>query len=95
MSQVRPADVAQLALAKRQPATLQIEKGVPMPKANPRDVVKNTLILMQPGDSFKAEGSSLSNIYKWAQKLRIKLRTKRLFGEARMPGSTYRIWRIS
>ena len=79
--------------APQQPATLQIDHGVPMPKSNPRDVVKNTLILMQTGDSFKAEGSSLSNIYKWAKKLRIRLRTKRLSGEARMPGSSYRIWR--
>lgn len=92
MSHGRTA-VGAFALAARQPATLQIDKGVPMPKAHPRNVVANTLILMQPGDSFKVEGTSLSNIYKWAKKLRIKLRAKRLSGEERATGSVYRIWR--
>lgn len=73
--------------------TLQIDRDVPMPRSNPRNVVRNTLVAMRPGDSFKAEGSSLSNIYKWGTLLRIRLRAKRLSGEARMPGSSYRVWR--
>lgn len=93
MSQPRP--VGALALAARQPATLQIDKGVPMPKASPRDVTRNTLILMQPGDSFLVGGTSLSNVYKWAKKLRIKVRIKRLAGDARALESRYRVWRVS
>jgi hypothetical protein len=76
-------------------ATLRIDQGMPMPKGAARGVIRNTLATMQPGDSFLAEGTQLSNVYKWAKKLRLTVRIKRLAGDARAIESRYRVWRLT
>jgi hypothetical protein len=72
---------------------LPIERGVAMPAKLGRYVVRDTLIAMRPGDSIKRSGAQLSNLYQWAQRLRIRLRVKRLSGTDRAKDAVYRVWR--
>lgn len=74
---------------------LPIEQGVPQPPECRRGKVLLTLLAMRPGDSFLIGGTSLSNVYKTAQKLRITIRIKRLAGGMRTKDSSYRVWRAS
>ena len=74
---------------------LPIEHDVPPPPECRRGIVRDTLLALKPGDSFLVGGTSLSNVYKAAKKLRFTIRIKRLSGGVRTKDSRYRVWRVT
>lgn len=81
--------------AVRRVDLLPIEQGVPQPPECRRGIIRDTLLALKPGDSFLVGGTSLSNVYKAAQKLHFKIRIKRLAGGVRTKDSRYRVWRVT
>ena len=69
--------------------TLPIERGVPLPEAQARNLIRNTLRAMTPGDSIVVRSGSASVVYKHASDLGIKIRGHRL------PDRSVRVWRIA
>lgn len=69
---------------------LPIDSGIPLPEDMmlPRGVIRNTLLALEPGQSFVVAERSVSTVYARAKDLRVKVRVKV------MPdGKTARVWR--
>lgn len=92
---MNPRHTGTLPQDVRRADLMPIERDVPPPPELRRGIVRDTLVAMRPGESFLIGGTGLSNIYKWAGKLRITIRIKRLAGGVRTKDSRYRVWRAS
>lgn len=76
----------------RRAELLPIEKDVPMPERKHlrRNVIKNTLLALKPGESFVVRGKSVSTVYARAKDLGINVLI------AEFPDkSAARVWRVT
>lgn len=71
---------------------LPIEHGVPRPERGRirRNVIKNTLLAMSPGNSFVVKPTSVSTVYARAKELGLKVEIVELDDKS---GS--RVWRLA